>query len=115
MKNRVTARSRTAIAERLKFIIWPLLFPRRSSRRSRRPAAGGRRVNRAYLKSAASDCASATYNWFGDSFFEASCRLGDKPTGRFLRVLKFLECIDSTPPQREHVETTVDVRRVAVE
>ena len=25
-----------------------------------------------------------TYNWFGDSFFEASCRLGCKPTGRFL-------------------------------
>jgi hypothetical protein len=25
-----------------------------------------------------------TYNLFGDSFFEASCRLGGKPTGRFL-------------------------------
>ena len=24
------------------------------------------------------------YNLFGDSFFEASCRLGGKPTGRFL-------------------------------
>ena len=25
-----------------------------------------------------------TYNLFGDSFFEASCRLGGKPTGRCL-------------------------------
>jgi hypothetical protein len=24
------------------------------------------------------------YNLFGDSFFEASCRLGGKPTGHFL-------------------------------
>jgi hypothetical protein len=24
------------------------------------------------------------YNWFGASFFEASCRLGGKATGRFL-------------------------------
>ena len=72
-------------------------------------------MNRAYLKSAASDCASATCNWFGDSFFEASCRLGGKATGRFLGILKFLKCIDSTPPQGEYVDATIDVRRVAVE
>ena len=29
--------------------------------------------------------------------------------------MKFLEGMDSAPPQGEHVETTVDVRRVAVE
>ena len=52
---------------------------------------------------------------FGDSFFDASCRLDGKSMGRCLGILKFFECINSAPPQGEHVETAVDVRLVAVE
>src|SRR5207248_7253066 len=116
MKNRVTARSRTAIAERLKFDIWPLLISatfvlalapsccRWAPSEPRLPKERGPLI--ALL---------LAYDWFGDSFLEASRRLGGKPTGRFLRILKFLERIDSAPPQGEHVETAVDVRPIAAE
>jgi hypothetical protein len=55
------------------------------------------------------------YNLFGDSFFEASCCLGGKTAGHFLRIFKHIERIYLAPPQGEHVETMVEVRRVAVE
>jgi hypothetical protein len=54
-------------------------------------------------------------NLFGDSFFEASCRLGGKTAGHFLRIFKHIERIYLAPPQGEHVETMVEVRSVAVE
>jgi hypothetical protein len=55
------------------------------------------------------------YNWFGHSFFAASRRLRGETAGHFLRIFKHIERIDLAPPQREYVETMVEVRSVAVE
>jgi hypothetical protein len=51
----------------------------------------------------------SAYNLFGDSFFEASCCLGGKTAGHFLRIFKHIERIYLAPPQGEHVETMVEV------
>jgi hypothetical protein len=51
----------------------------------------------------------SAYNLFGDSFFEASCCLGGKTAGHFLRIFKHIERIHLAPSQGEHVETMVEV------
>src|ERR687898_2352567 len=52
---------------------------------------------------------------FGNGLFEAGCRLGRKPTGDFLRIFEDVERMDLAPPQRDHVQTTIEVRSVAVQ
>src|SRR5438552_11393904 len=45
------------------------------------------------------------HDLFGDSLFDACCRLDGKPTRHFLRIFKHIDCAYLAPPQGDHVET----------
>src|SRR5437667_7439198 len=45
------------------------------------------------------------HDLFGDSLFDAGCRLDGKPTRDFLRIFKHIDCAYLAPPQGDHVET----------